>query len=157
MFNLVVYNFTKIEKVHYIKVDMLSEFGIILLFFIIGVVFVAVGLITAAIIRPSHPNPIKQSTYECGEEPIGPPWIKFNIRFYVIALVFLLFDVETVFLFPWAIVFKQLGWFAFIEMVVFVVILLAGLAYVWAKGDLSWDKPRPYIPMLKDLIVMKKD
>ena len=135
---------------------MLSDFGIVLLFFIIGFVFVGIGLLAAAIIRPNHPNPIKNSTYECGEEPIGPPWIKFNNRFYVVALVFLLFDVEVVFLLPWAVVFKGLGWFAFIEMIVFVVILLAGLAYVWVKGDLDWERPRPYIPDLKDLVVDKK-
>jgi NADH-quinone oxidoreductase subunit A len=136
---------------------MLNDYGIILLFFLMGVVFVALGLITAAIIRPSHPNPIKQSTYECGEIPWGNSWIRFNIRFYVIALIFLLFDVEVVFLLPWAIVFKQLGWFAFYEMIVFVVILLAGLAYVWAKGDLDWDKPKPFIPILKDMIFTKKE
>ncbi len=136
---------------------MLSDFGIVLLFLIIGFVFVALGLITAAIIRPSHPNPVKQSTYECGEELIsGSPWIKFNIRFYVVALIFLLFDVEVVFLLPWAVVFKSLGWFAFIEMLVFVVILLAGLAYVWVKGDIEWEKPQPYIPLLKDLVLDRK-
>jgi len=125
-------------------------------FFIIGFIFVGVGLLASAIIRPNHPNPIKNSTYECGEEPIGNPWIKFNNRFYVVALVFLLFDVEVVFLLPWAVVFKGLGWFAFIEMIVFVVILLVGLAYVWVKGDLDWERPRPYIPELKDLVVGKK-
>ena len=135
---------------------MLSDFGVVLLFFIIGFVFVGIGLIAAAIIRPSHPNPVKNSTYECGEMPIGPPWIRFNNRFYVIALIFLLFDVEVVFLLPWALVFKQLGWFAFIEMIVFVVILLAGLAYVWGKGDLEWDRPKPYIPKLDDLVVEKR-
>ncbi len=136
---------------------MLTDFGIVLLFIITGFVFVALGLITAALIRPSHPNPVKQSTYECGEELItGSPWIKFNVRFYVIALVFLLFDVETVFLLPWAVVFKQLGWFAFGEMIVFVVILLAGLAYVWVKGDIAWEKPKPYVPKLKDLVITKK-
>lgn len=133
----------------------LTEFGMILIFFIIGFVFVGIGLIAAAIVRPSHPNPIKNSTYECGEMPIGAPWIKFNIRFYVVALVFLLFDVEVVFLLPWAVIFKGLGWFAFIEMIVFVVILLAGLAYVWAKGDLDWERPKPYIPKMKDLVVFK--
>lgn len=136
---------------------MLTDFGFILLYFIIGFVFVGIGILTAAVLRPSHPNPIKNSTYECGEEPMGGAWIKFNIRFYVLALIFLLFDVEVVFLLPWAVVYKQLGWFAFIEMIVFVVILLAGLAYVWAKGDLSWERPRPYIPSLKDLVVPKKD
>ncbi len=135
---------------------MLSDFGVILLFFIIGFIFVGVGLVAAAFIRPSHPNPIKNSTYECGEIPIGGPWIRFNIRFYVIALVFLLFDVEVVFLLPWALVFKQLGWFAFIEMIVFVVILVMGLAYVWGKGDIDWEKPKPYIPSIDDLVVGKK-
>ena len=135
---------------------MLTDFGVILLFFIIGFVFVGVGILTAAIIRPSHPNPIKNSTYECGEEPIGNPWIKFNNRFYVVALIFLLFDVEVVFLLPWAVVFKGLGWFAFIEMIVFVVILIIGLAYVWVKGDIDWEKPRPYIPKLDDMVIDKK-
>ena len=135
---------------------MLTEFGKILLFFIIGVVFVGLGIVTAKLVRPSNPTKEKLTTYECGEEPIGLSWIKFNLRFYVIALVFLIFEVEVVFLFPWALVFKGLGWFAFIEMIVFVVILLMGLVYVWAKGDLEWDKPRPYIPELKDLIISKK-
>lgn len=135
---------------------MLTDFGFILLYFIFGFIFVGIAIFTAALLRPSHPNPIKNSTYECGEEPIGGAWFKFNIRFYVVALIFLLFDVEVVFLLPWAVVFKPLGWFAFIEMIVFVVILLAGLAYVWAKGDLDWERPKPYIPSLKDLIVTKK-
>lgn len=134
---------------------MLTDFGYVLIFFIIGFVFVGIGLVSAALVRPSHPNPIKNSTYECGEEPIGAPWIKFNIRFYVVALIFLIFDVEVVFLLPWSVVlkdFKAFGWFAFIEMVVFVVILLAGLAYVWVKGDLNWEKPQPVIPKLEDLV-----
>ena len=135
---------------------MLTDFGIILLFFIVGVLFVGVGLISAAIVRPSHPNPVKNSTYECGEVPFGGSWFRFNIRFYVVALIFLLFDVEVVFLLPWAVVYKQFGWFAFFEMLVFVVILLAGLAYVWSKGDLDWDKPKPYIPKLEDLVITKK-
>jgi NADH-quinone oxidoreductase subunit A len=136
---------------------MLSDFGIVLLFFIIAAIFVAVGLFVAAIIRPSNPTPEKLTTYECGEEAVGSPWIRFNPRFYVIGLIFLLFDVEIVFLFPWAVVFKSLGWFAFIEMLIFVLILLAGLVYVWVKGDLEWDKPKPYIPKLDDIVITKKD
>jgi NADH-quinone oxidoreductase subunit A len=135
---------------------MLSSFGIVLLFFIIGVVFVAIGLLAAAIVRPSNPNPLKLSTYECGEEPIGGPWIKFNFRFYIVALVFLLFDVEVVFLLPWSVVFKDLGWFAFVEMIIFVVILLAGLAYVWVKGDLDWERPDPTIPSMKELTLTRR-
>lgn len=136
--------------------NMISEFGIILLYFILGLVFVGIALGAAAIVRPSRPNPIKNSTYECGEIPVGDPWVKFNVRFYVIALVFILFDVEVVFLLPWAVVFKQLGWFAFIEMIVFVVILISGFAYVWVKGDLDWERPVPHIPKLEDLVIGKK-
>ncbi len=136
---------------------MLTDFGIILLFIIIAVLFVGAGLVTAALIRPSHPNPIKNSTYECGEIPFSNgAWIRFNPRFYVIALVFLIFDVELVLLFPWAIVYKDLGWFAFIAMTVFFFVLIVGLAYDWAKGYLEWDKPSPYIPKLEDLVIPKK-
>jgi NADH-quinone oxidoreductase subunit A len=136
---------------------MLTDFGIILLFIIIGGLFVGVSILSSALIRPNKPNAVKNATYECGEEPIGPAWIQFNPRFYVIALVFLLFDVELVLLFPWAIVFKELGWFAFIAMSIFLFILIAGFAYDWAKGYLEWDKPRPYIPSLKDLVISKKE
>ncbi len=93
---------------------MLTEFGRILLFLIVGVIFVAGGLVTSRLLRPSRPYPSKLSTYECGETPIGDTRIRFNIRFYVVALIFLIFDVEVVFMFPWATVFEELGWFAFI-------------------------------------------
>lgn len=125
---------------------MLTEFGRILIFLIIGLVFVAAGLITAWLIRPSRPYPSKLSTYECGETPVGEPRVRFNIRFYVIALIFIIFDVEVVFLFPWATVYKSLGWYAFVEMLVFLGILFVGYAYVWRKGDLEWDRPFPSIP-----------
>jgi len=143
------------------KGEMLGEFGIVLLFFIVGFLFVAVGLLAAAIIRPNKPNRIKLSTYECGEQPIGYPWIRFNVRFYVVALVFLLFDVEIVFLLPWAVVinyFKSfgLGLFVFLEMFIFVVILVFGFAYVWAKGDLDWERAKPIIPNLDYLIYKKQ-
>lgn len=77
---------------------------------------------------------------------MGDAWVRFNVRFYVVALIFLIFDVEIVFLFPWALVYRDLGLFGFLEMAVFLVILLVGLAYVWVKGDLDWDKPRPILP-----------
>tara|TARA_A100001011_G_C13594072_1_gene549404 strand:- start:14 stop:436 length:423 start_codon:yes stop_codon:yes gene_type:complete len=82
----------------------------------------------------------KLESYECGELPEGSAWVKFNIRFYVIALIFLIFDVEIAFLFPWAVVYQELGLLAFIEAFLFVFILLVGFAYVWAKGDLDWVK-----------------
>ncbi len=122
---------------------MLNEFAKVLLFLIIGAIFVAGGLIINRLIRPHRPNTEKSTIYECGEEPIGNPWIKFNIRFYTIALTFLIFDVEVVFLFPWAVVYKELGLFAFIEMVIFLSILILGYVYAWAKKDLEWDKPKP--------------
>jgi NADH-quinone oxidoreductase subunit A len=125
---------------------MLTDFGRILIFFLIGAIFVAGGLIVAWLLRPKRPYPGKLLSYECGEDAVGDSWVRFNIRFYVVALIFLIFDVEIVFLFPWALVYKQLGMFAFIEMMVFLAILLVGFAYVWAKGDLEWDKPRPQIP-----------
>ncbi len=128
---------------------MLTDFGRVFIFFIIGAVFVAGGLIAAWVLRPHRPYPGKLSSYECGEEPVGDSWIRFNIRFYVIALIFLIFDVEIVFLFPWALVYKQLGMFAFLEMMVFLAILLVGFAYVWEKGDLEWDKPRPKTPRVE--------
>lgn len=125
---------------------MLTEFGRVLLFLLIGAVFVAAGLVVAWLLRPHRPYPSKLSTYECGEVPLGDTRIRFNIRFYVIALIFLIFDVEVVFLFPWATVYKNLGWFAFVEMLVFLVILFVGYAYVWRNGDLDWDKPSPRLP-----------
>jgi NADH-quinone oxidoreductase subunit A len=125
---------------------MLTEFSRILIFLIVGVVFVAAGMIVAWLIRPHRPYPTKLSTYECGEEPLGDSRIRFNNRFYVVALIFIIFDVEVVFLFPWALVFKDLGWFAFAEMMAFLAILFVGYAYVWRNGDLEWDKPTPRIP-----------
>ncbi len=97
-----------------------------------------------------NPNPEKLTSYECGEEPVGSAWLPFNSRFYVIALVFLLFEVEMVFVFPWATVFgsheiakaaPQWGLFSLIEMFIFLGILILGLLYVWCKGDLDWIKP----------------
>lgn len=128
---------------------MFTEFGKILIFFMLGALFVAGGMIAAWILRPHRPYPGKLSTYECGEEPVGNAWVRFNVRFYVVALVFLIFEVEVVFLFPWALIYQKLGLFAFLEMAVFLVILIVGYVYVWVKGDLSWDKPKPQIPVIE--------
>ena len=92
------------------------------------------------LVAPNNPNPDKLATYECGEESEGSAWVQFNIRFYVVALIFLIFDVEVVFLFPWAVVFNDLGMLAFVEMAIFLIILLVGLAYVWKRADLDWVK-----------------
>ncbi|MBI2171992.1 MAG: NADH-quinone oxidoreductase subunit A [Chloroflexi bacterium] len=91
-------------------------------------------------IRPHKPNPVKYELYECGVQPIGPTrWMQFNFRYYMYALLFVVFDVETVFLYPWAIRFQHLGLFAFVEMLIFVLILLIGLAYAWRKRALEWE------------------
>jgi NADH-quinone oxidoreductase subunit A len=134
----------------------LSDFGTLLLFLIGGALFIVVGLLTAKLIRPHRPNAEKLATFECGEEPMGSSWVQFNPRFYVIALIFIIFDVELAFMFPWAVVFgnRQLieatnglwGWFALVEMALFIGILALGLAYAWAKGHLDWIKPKPLIP-----------
>jgi NADH-quinone oxidoreductase subunit A len=120
---------------------MLLGYLSVLVFIVLAVVFAAIALLLSALIRPKgQDTPDKLMPYECGEEPQGSAWIQFNIRFYVVALIFIIFDVEIVFLLPWAVVFQRLGQFAFIEGLVFVGILAVGLAYVWRKGDLEWVK-----------------
>lgn len=117
---------------------MVSQFAAVAIFLAVGVGFVLVTFLLSRLIRPSAPNPVKMSTYECGESTVGPSWIQFNVRFYIFCLIFVIFDVEVVFLFPWALVFQQLGMFAFVEMLVFIAILMFGLYYAWRKGLLRW-------------------
>jgi len=119
---------------------MYRDFGTVLVAAILGIIMVAVPLIVQSLVAPSKKSKEKLETYECGEESEGSAWLQFNIRFYVVALIFLIFDVEVVFLFPWAVVFKDLGLLAMVEMAIFLVILIVGLAYVWVKADLNWVK-----------------
>ena len=121
---------------------MYRDFGTVLVAVVLGIVMVAIPLVLQMLIAPSKKTKDKLQTYECGEEAEGSAWLQFNIRFYVIALIFLIFDVEVVFLFPWAVVFKELGLLALIEMGIFLIILITGLAYVWVKADLDWVKRR---------------
>jgi NADH-quinone oxidoreductase subunit A len=132
-----------------------GHFATALIFVIVGLVFAALALGVAKLLRPSNPSPSKMTSYECGELPSGSSWVRFNVRFYMVALFFLVFDVEVIFLYPWAVVFKQLlphpqmGSLILGEMVIFLAILTVGLAYVWTKGDLNWVKSlveRPNIP-----------
>ena len=116
----------------------LTSHAAILAFLVVVVAFLAVNLLLWRVLRPSRFSEEKLTTYECGENPTGSAWIQFNIRFYVFALLFIIFDVEAVFLLPWAVVFKQLGPLAFVEGLVFIFILVVALAYVWRKGDLEW-------------------
>ena len=130
-----------------------SAFGEVLLFILAGSLFIIITLFVSKLLRPNRPNPEKLSTYESGEEPLSSAWPQFNIRFYIIALIFLLFEVEIVFLFPWSTIFanKELvketaglwGWFSLVEMFVFILVLAVGLAYAWANGHLDWIKPDP--------------
>jgi len=131
---------------------MLTEFGKIFVFFILAAVFVAIGLFTAKLIRPSRPSKEKLKTYECGENPIGTPWVKFNIRFYVVALIFLIFDVEVVLLFPWALAYRDYGVYGFLVGIIFLLVLALGMFYEWRKGDLQWERPQPNIPNLKKIL-----
>tara|TARA_B100000315_G_C14503745_1_gene553569 strand:+ start:85 stop:393 length:309 start_codon:yes stop_codon:yes gene_type:complete len=87
---------------------------------------------------PRKPNPIKSATYECGLDTIGPTWVQFNFRYYFFALLFVVFDIETVFLYPWAVQFRQLKLFGLVEMLIFILILVVGFAYAWKKGALEW-------------------
>lgn len=137
------------------EASQISEFGKVFIYLIMGVLFVLFTFFLGRLVALKKPNPEKLSSYECGEEPTGSSWIQFNSRFYVIALVFLLFDVEMVFIFPWATVFGQevlltadhrWGWLSLIEMFIFIGILLMGLVYVWKKGDLNWIRPEQFLP-----------
>ena len=121
---------------------MLNEFGTVFIYLVVGLGILAFTLALSWLLQHKNPTDLKLETYECGEPVEGPSWIQFNPRFYIIALIFLIFDVEVVFMFPWAVVYQKLGIFAFVEMVIFIVILLFGLVYAWKKGDLNWVKPK---------------
>ena len=120
---------------------MYQDFLPIIIFIVLAVVLIGLPLVLQYILSPRHnKGGEKLTSYECGEVPEGSAWVQFNIRFYVIALIFLIFDVEIVFLFPWAVVYQELGILAFIEAFLFVLILVVGFVYIWAKGDLNWVK-----------------
>jgi NADH-quinone oxidoreductase subunit A len=128
---------------------MLTEFGKIFVFLLIAIIFVVVVVFVAWLIRPARPTKEKLITYECGEDPEGSPWVKFNIRFYVVALIFLIFDVEVVLLIPWALVYKQFGLGGFMVGAIFLILLGLGMAYEWRKGDLEWERVKIIPPVIK--------
>ena len=130
---------------------MLYEFASALAIIILAFLIVPVTLGVGALFRPNHPYKHKQSTYECGEIPVGSSWVRFNMRFYMVAIVFLIFDVEVLFMFPIAALYrdwvaKGQGAVVFIEMTLFILVLLVGLAYIWRKGDLEWIKTFRRLP-----------
>lgn len=117
---------------------MLNDWLYIGLFVFISMALPAVAILAAGLLAPKKPNPIKNSTYECGIETVGPSWIQFKAQYYIYALVFLVFDVETIFLYPWAAAYNQLTLFGIVEAILFILILLSGLLYAWKKGALEW-------------------
>jgi NADH-quinone oxidoreductase subunit A len=116
-----------------------NQYVIVTVFLVLGILFPIAVLQIGKLLRPSKPNEEKETTYESGNEPVGDSQIRFNVRYYLYALMFVVFDVETVFLYPWAVAYKQLGLFALFEMVVFVGLLLIGLIYAWRKKVFQWN------------------
>ncbi len=127
---------------------MYFHFANVLVFFLLGIVLSGLMLGLGRLVRPANPFAAKLTTYECGEPPTGSAWINFNLRFYVIALIFVIFDVELAFMYPVMVVFRSFvadgrGVLALLEVLLFVAILAVGLVYVWAKRDLEWVKRVP--------------
>ena len=116
----------------------MDSWGIIAVIALISLTIPIVGIAAAYFLGPRRPGPIKLSIYECGLESEGDIWVQFKVQYYLYALIFVLFDVETVFLYPWAVAYNKLGIFALVEMFIFLFILGIGLVYAWRKGALEW-------------------
>lgn len=124
---------------------MLKQFALVLVFLIISAGFVFVSLFLGRFFRPKKPNKVKEEIYECGEPTVGSAWVSYNMRFYLLALIFIIFDVEAALMLPVAVVFKKwiangYGILALVEIGIFILILAVGLAYLWVKKDLEWVK-----------------
>ena len=120
---------------------MYQDFLPVAIFIVLAIILLIAPLVIQSLISPRfNKGGEKLEIYEWGALPEGSAWVQFNIRFYIIALIFIIFDVEVVFLFPWAVVFKDIGLLAFIEVMIFLSILIVGFIYVWMKGDLDWVK-----------------
>ncbi len=118
--------------------EILDNYLPVVILMIIGVAFVVVSLFMSRMVRPSAKTKEKLSTYECAEVPIGDARVHYNVQYYLLVIVFLIFDVEVLFFYPWAVQFKKLGAFGFFEMVIFIEVLVIGLAYAWRKEALEW-------------------
>ena len=116
----------------------MGEFGSLGIFLLVALFFPVMALGPAFLLQPKQPSPQKYIPYECGVDPIGSPYVQYRAGYFLYALLFIVFDIETVFLYPWAVSFNRLGLFAFLEMFVFLGILAIGLWYAWRKGDLAW-------------------
>jgi len=120
------------------RITLLDQFTFIGVFLIVALIFGVAPIAIAFVLRPKKPNPRKAETYECGLQPHGEAWVQFKVQYYVFALVFVVFDVEAVFLLPWALAYHQLELYAVIEAIIFILILLGALLYVWRKNALKW-------------------
>lgn len=116
-----------------------NSYVVVFVFLILGILLPIVALTLGRFLRPNKPSAAKMVTYESGIDPFGDARVQFNVRYYIFALMFVIFDVETVFLYPWAVAYDKLGIFALIEMLIFVVMLLLGLIYAWKKKVLEWN------------------
>jgi len=119
---------------------MLTDYLPVVVLAVLAFVFAVASLGASALLRPHRPNPVKLSAYECGNDPVRlPSGERFSVRFYVIAMLFIIFDIETIFLFPWAVTFRRLGLFGLIEMAIFIGLVFVAYVYVWRKGGLDWS------------------
>jgi NADH-quinone oxidoreductase subunit A len=110
----------------------------IFIFIAVVAILIPLTLGIAKLVRPEKPEKVKLMPYECGVDPIGDSRQRYTVRFYIVAILFVIFDVETIFLFPWAVLYKRLAWFGFVEMMIFLAILIVGYVWVWKKGALEW-------------------
>ena len=117
----------------------MSNYIVVAIFIIIGIMLPVIALTVGRLLRPHRPTEWKQTTYESGNEPVGEGQVRFNIRYYLFALMFVIFEVETVFLYPWAVAYQKLGLFVLLEMFIFAGMLLIGLLYAWKKKVLKWN------------------
>jgi len=117
---------------------VLHGYAVVGLYLLMSFALLGVTLLLWWLLRPKKPNPLKLEAYECGVQTVGDTWVQFRAQYYIFALIFVLFDVEAVFLFPWAVAYNQLGLYAVIEMALFLLLLLGGLLYAWRKGALEW-------------------
>ncbi len=118
---------------------MLSDYLPILVLAGFAFVFAVASLLASALLRPNEPNPVKLAAYECGNDPVRlPSGERFSVKFYVVAMLFIIFDIEIIFLFPWAISFRRLGLFGLVEMAIFIGLVFVAYAYIWRKGGFDW-------------------
>jgi NADH-quinone oxidoreductase subunit A len=110
----------------------------ILIMIVLGAGFAATSIVLSALLGPHRPSPEKSAPYECGMPPVGDARERQSVKFYLVAMIFLLFDIEVAFLYPWAMALRDLGWSGFVQVVLFIALLLAGYVYVWRKGALDW-------------------